>query len=1131
MKQQIEQTFAGLKDFQLRTVEYTLKRFREGQQRMLIADEVGLGKTIVAKGIIAGLFDEHQKTRPTTPFNVVYICSNQAIAQSNIRKLNFTNDESFVIRGQDDDRITLLAYKTKQNNKPGIFSLRAFTPATSFDEATSAGRKDERILLYQLLSGYEDLRDYRNSLKWILQGTRRISPETWEADIDKIDRNEGREFHHSVKAEFRRRLVDTTAEPADYPKCYKTLESKDPVRIWRLILNLAKLNFRKNSPERFLFTHELVAQLRRILAQSCLHLLDAHLYILDEFQRYKNLISPETNEMSAAMEMASAIFKQANSKILMLSATPFKAYTSDFDQLKGEIHHKEFRTVLEFLAPEKTQRDWVIFEENRSVLFDYMRRPSQDSESLAMAKQAKEYLQRFYRSCLARTERLSVAKDKDALVQDILRGCYIDPVDAEIRSFIQTDAITKYLNQRHKLQLPVPLEYAKSAPYVLSFLEGYRQRDALIRYLSEDRELQKLIREKTEAWLNLETIRKYEPLALDNLPSGRLRKLFEVSLTDDMVLLLWVPPTLPYYALGGPFANNRHYSKTLVFSSWRLVPRMISTIVSYEAERRTVGNPQSISARERANETDKGKRSYFDRPRIPRPQITFQLEDGRPRQMEHMVFAYPSPTLTKLYDPQQNLTEKRTISEIKDTLVSQITKMLTSPEISHLCSRANPGDWRQWYWAAAPILDRYFSESAELYDWFEQDYPYPEIATDADDESSHRHEKGAKLEYFAKLKAAYLSAGSLHLPELNHDQASQIAEYLATLVVSSPAVCFLRTLMRDQAVPISQATISKEMVNGAFEVALGFITYFNKPENISIVRLAVVDSEDGSYTDKVLRYCQMGNIQSLLDEFVYLIREQEGIYSPTKLASYISDILSVRTTQYKIDSPESLIDEAAGKKDPGKGKNRIRTHFAVDFGGQKLQTAKSQDHQINIRQAFNSPFAPFVLATTSVGQEGLDFHLYCRRIFHWNLPANAIDIEQREGRINRYKGHIIRQILVQKYGGEIALQKAKDAWQELFHIAESREGKGAGKCELIPYWHSEQTGDLRIERYVPIYTLSKEVGKYEELLRVLAFYRLTFGQPRQGELIAALAANNSQALNENIEELMLNLSPLDFYHA
>ena len=30
-----------------------------------------------------------------------------------------------------------------------------------------------------------------------------------------------------------------------------------------------------------------------------------------------------------------------------------------------------------------------------------------------------------------------------------------------------------------------------------------------------------------------------------------------------------------------------------------------------------------------------------------------------------------------------------------------------------------------------------------------------------------------------------------------------------------------------------------------------------------------------------------------------------------------------------------------------------------------------------LRKAFNTPFWPYVLATTSVGQEGLDFHAWC----------------------------------------------------------------------------------------------------------------------------------------------------------
>ena len=57
-------------------------------------------------------------------------------------------------------------------------------------------------------------------------------------------------------------------------------------------------------------------------------------------------------------------------------------------------------------------------------------------------------------------------------------------------------------------------------------------------------------------------------------------------------------------------------------------------------------------------------------------------------------------------------------------------------------------------------------------------------------------------------------------------------------------------------------------MNAAFNVAMGFITLFNKPESIAIVRLT---TRDGAYIDRVLHYSIDGNIQSMLDEYVYLL--------------------------------------------------------------------------------------------------------------------------------------------------------------------------------------------------------------------------------------------------------------------
>jgi hypothetical protein len=52
----VEVELKGLKDFQRKTVEYVHDRLWHGHdpvRRFLVADEVGLGKTLVARGVIA----------------------------------------------------------------------------------------------------------------------------------------------------------------------------------------------------------------------------------------------------------------------------------------------------------------------------------------------------------------------------------------------------------------------------------------------------------------------------------------------------------------------------------------------------------------------------------------------------------------------------------------------------------------------------------------------------------------------------------------------------------------------------------------------------------------------------------------------------------------------------------------------------------------------------------------------------------------------------------------------------------------------------------------------------------------------------------------------------------------------
>ena len=170
-----------------------------------------------------------------------------------------------------------------------------------------------------------------------------------------------------------------------------------------------------------------------------------------------------------------------------------------------------------------------------------------------------------------------------------------------------------------------------------------------------------------------------------------------------------------------------------------------------------------------------------------------------------------------------------------------------------------------------------------------------------------------------------------------------------------------------------------------------------------------------------------------------------------------------------------------------------------------------------VRAAFNSPFRPFVLASTSVGQEGLDFHHYCHSIWHWNLPSNPVDLEQREGRIHRFKGHVIRKNVAESCLAAANLETG-DPWDRLFEDAVKQ--RSAGHSEMVPFWIHE--GPHKILRHIPMYPLSRDHARYDDLIRTLALYRMVFGQPRQEDLLKLL---QRQGIDATADMYRIDLSP------
>ena len=146
-----------LKNFQIETVNQVYKQLSDSsnsQNRVLVADEVGLGKTLVAKGVIAKFARDYINNDKRNPFKIIYICSNQSIAKQNLRKLDIfgVNENS-----EKNSRLSMqhLSQRIKEREgkeEDNYFQIIPMTPGTSFSMTNGGGSFSERALIYAVLS-------------------------------------------------------------------------------------------------------------------------------------------------------------------------------------------------------------------------------------------------------------------------------------------------------------------------------------------------------------------------------------------------------------------------------------------------------------------------------------------------------------------------------------------------------------------------------------------------------------------------------------------------------------------------------------------------------------------------------------------------------------------------------------------------------------------------------------------------------------------------------------------------------------------------------------------------------------------------------------------------------------------
>lgn len=376
------------KQFQVDTIEHVYRKLSRPQSRFLVADEVELGKTIIARGVIQK-FQQDLKGKTSREANsshqlVLYVCSSSDIGKQNIKKLMFEGGEA--LGDGRSSRLTMLFFDQAQSamkaarasengrstgeesdRRDPELEVVCLTPATSFDFGFPEGKKEERQFLHAFLSaafkrhGRKDdlLRKAATSFF-----TRPAQTDHWgwrSAVKQKLDNEVAwiLENRPGVTERLMHRLGQPFVDPAfDFEKSadrgiYLKLKIDKRASILD-VFNLALekcdgfLERRSEWAEQLrAFRRVIIRRLREELALVVVLTLQPHLVILDEFQNFSELLSGNPAPGRSTNHIVRTLFDK-DARLLLLSATPYKAATADFEAAEHS-HYKKFWDTIEFL--------------------------------------------------------------------------------------------------------------------------------------------------------------------------------------------------------------------------------------------------------------------------------------------------------------------------------------------------------------------------------------------------------------------------------------------------------------------------------------------------------------------------------------------------------------------------------------------------------------------------------------------------------------------------------------------------------------------------------------------------------------------------------------------------------------
>lgn len=1027
-----------LAQFQSAAVRHISGRLldKRGSRRFLLADEVGLGKTIVARGVIESLSSRH------SGLTVLYLCSNAEIAEQNRGKLVEGG-------GVSVGRVTELAW-TRKPSGSGIH-LFAFTPGTSLSGGTGIA-KERRLMLFLLGLIYGKPVERKEWREFFRCG---VQSERWMAATRR--RTLDQEFLRKTQPSFQKALRNAITRSV-------SPEGSLVARIASAVEDYVESDMAKRRGRT-----RLVGELRELLQRVTLQSLGAGLIVLDEVQRFKDVI----DHASDAKRVSSELFLM-NVPVLILSATPYRVLKLEHEvRDQGTDHHQDFFRTLDFLfgrdkkSPRDVQRDLTRLGRR---LQEIELTAARDEEMIALKRRIEHLLKRV----MCRTERTWYFTESRDSVHERLTGTELPNHDELCEFFDLHRGLAPHLRG-----VGLVTDFWKSSPSLLTFMDSSYK---LVQQLKSER---------------VGIPRRLLSRANDHtLPSRnlRMRTITAQALGDEeRPPLLWTKPTYLYHRDETYGAESPR--KVLAFSGWRFVPKAISVVVSNVASARL--RMKGSDRRQPLRFSDRGSFHLFD--------VCFPSQ---------ALATLASPRLAPAGTPHA----ERPARDVIAAAIKALRPALAAARVTVAKAGSDP------LWRAVMRLEAHLGFADDV----RRSVKEWDCPDDATGRQMRRH--GERLvEWLADDRTP------LRISELD-------LRHLALISVASPAVSLLRSLHSVfDTEDVSNSAPS--LLNACFAELRA---YFNRPTVQQAVRLHRPRSagtrrrqRKRGFAESVLHYSLDHHLLAVLDEHSYLLRYAADCSTVEDVIDHYRAVWSLGRGTPRTNAPAgrgARVQLAADLK-------ATSAHFALAFGDDLGKEPRNEDDErlrrSDLREAFNSPFWPFVLATTSVGQEGLDFHLYCRDILHWNLPSNPVDLEQREGRINRRDCLAIRHSIAAEWPLPTVADGMREPnanpWQLVFERLKTDIGSQRHRHGLYPHWIYEcrdSSRTVHVTRHAALYDTSRDARRYAALKRGLALYRLAFGQANQEHLLAnleqkleGLSEKQRSDAQRRLSGYMLNLSP------